>query len=149
MRHETLWSTPNVRKAPTPGHRAAGGRLEPERSGAPAASVGGLSLSEAASRAERRRGGLGPQARARAAAQVARPAGHAVAPAVAPGAQGTWLLQRTVDPEAHRGRASGAVWEALSPGAPLESLAPRGLALSGAGTAAHPTQRTGRRPVEA
>ena len=149
MVHETLRLTQNVGTAPAPGGGAPGSRPEPERGRRPCAGVGSISLSLAAGLGRSGGGRLSPQAGARAAAQINPPAVHAAGTAVIAGGQGPWVRQRAVDLTAHRGGDSGALWGALSPGARLEAVAPRGLELSGARRAGHPPQRAGHRALEA
>src|SRR5262252_5808156 len=132
MSHETLWITQNPRTAPTPRHRAPGPGGQPARGGTPRPGVRGLRAAVAPRLATGGRGGLGPEAHPWPAAPVARPAGHPAGRAVTPRGPGPWLRQRAVDLAAHRGRDSGALWGALSPGARLEALAPLGLERSGA-----------------
>src|SRR5262245_19840810 len=101
MWHETLWITQNVGTTPTPRHRSPGAGIKFTRGRAPGTGIGELCVSVAAGLADRRRGGLEPQARARTATQVDRCAVRAVAAADAAGRQGQWLPQRAVDLEAH------------------------------------------------
>jgi len=137
-----------VRTTATPRGGASAARVELARGRTPGPGVGQLRVSGATGLAARGRGGLGPQAGARAAAPVDRPAVRAVAAPVAPGGQGPWRRQRAVDSQAHRGRDSGPVWGALSSRPCLDSLASLGLEWPGAGATAHPPPRTDHGPVE-
>src|SRR5262245_55871050 len=110
MWHETLWSTQHARTPPPPRHHVARARLAPERGRAPGARVGRRSRPAAAGLADRRRGGLGPQAGARTIAQVDRPAVRTVATPVAARRHSARFSPRALDLATHCGRDAGTRW---------------------------------------
>src|SRR5215211_5811400 len=149
MLHETLWISEDLGKTATPCPGAAGARVEPERGGTARPGHGGFDISMAASLAERRRDRVGRQARSWASAPVERSATRALAPAVMARRHGLWLLQRTVDLEAHRDRDATGNRGPLSSCPRLEGAAPLWLELSGPRASGAPTGRTRHCALEA
>jgi hypothetical protein len=149
MRHEAFWITQDLRKASSPRGGTPGARVELAAGRPPRAGVGDLSLPMAAGLTAWGRRGFGPQASARAAAQVTSVTTAAVGGALGERRQGLWLRQRAVDPEANCRRDPGGIRRALSPLPCVENLTPPGLELSGARASSPPVRRAGDCPLAA
>ena len=147
--HATLWFPNNLGKAATPGRGAPRPRAERERGRAPSAGVGRRGVAVAAGMDARRRGGLGGQAGAWAAAQAEGPTMPALAAPFAEGRPGVWLSPRALALEApcHGDLVGGP--GALSPLARVEGVAARAWELAGAGTPGHPARRARARALAA